>query len=69
METCYKMFKTEKIQSLNRKENRFVIKHEVMTKFSKIKSVSFYEVGIIYCVRTFEGGKIISLKDGFIGVS
>ena len=63
------MFKTEKIQSVNCKENRFIIKHEVMTKFSKIKSVSFYEVGIIYCVRTFEGGKIISLKDGFIGVS
>jgi glycosyltransferase involved in cell wall biosynthesis len=65
METCYKMFRTEKLQSLNLKENRFGFEPEVTAKISKIKGIRIYEVGISYYGRTFEEGKKISWKDGF----
>ena len=65
METCYKMFRTEKLQSLNLKEKRFGFEPEVTAKISKIKGIRIYEVGISYYGRTFEEGKKISWKDGF----
>ena len=65
METCYKMFKSEYIKSLNLKENRFGFEPEVTAKISRIPNVSIYEVGISYYGRTYEEGKKISSKDGF----
>lgn len=65
METCYKMFRREIIQSLELKENRFGFEPEVTAKISKIKGIRIYEVGISYYGRTFEEGKKISWKDGF----
>ena len=65
IETCYKMFRTEKLQSLNLKEKRFGFEPEVTAKISKIKGIRIYEVGISYYGRTFEEGKKISWKDGF----
>jgi len=65
METCYKMWKREIIQSVNIKENRFGFEPEVTAKVSRIKGVRIYEVGISYYGRTFEEGKKISWKDGF----
>jgi glycosyltransferase involved in cell wall biosynthesis len=65
METCYKMFRTDLVQSLILKENRFGFEPEVTAKISRVKGVRVYEVGISYYGRTFEEGKKISWKDGF----
>ncbi len=65
METCYKMFRTEIIQQIKLKENRFGFEPEVTAKISKMKGIRIYEVGISYYGRTFEEGKKISWKDGF----
>jgi hypothetical protein len=65
METCYKMFRTDLVQSLTLKENRFGFEPEVTAKISRVKGVRVYEVGISYYGRTFEEGKKIGWKDGF----
>ncbi|WP_281336360.1 glycosyltransferase family 2 protein [Flavobacterium eburneipallidum] len=65
METCYKMFKSDIIQSLNLKENRFGFEPEVTAKIARIPGIRIYEVGISYYGRTFEEGKKIGWKDGF----
>lgn len=65
METCYKLFKSEHIKSLNLKENRFGFEPEVTAKISRIPKIAIYEVGISYYGRTYEEGKKIGAKDGF----
>ena len=65
METCYKMWKSELVKSVNLKENRFGFEPEVTAKVSRIPGVRIYEVGISYYGRTNEEGKKISWKDGF----
>ncbi len=64
METCYKLFKREVIQSLKLKEKRFGFEPEVTAKIAKITGIRIYEVGISYYGRTFEEGKKIGWKDG-----
>ena len=64
METCYKMFNTKMIQSLDLKEKRFGFEPEVTAKISRISKIRIYEVGISYYGRTFEEGKKIGWKDG-----
>lgn len=65
METCYKLFDTKMLQSLDLKENRFGFEPEVTAKISRIQNVRIYEVGISYYGRTYEEGKKIGWKDGF----
>ncbi|HEX8515129.1 MAG TPA: glycosyltransferase family 2 protein [Bacteroidia bacterium] len=65
METCYKVFKTETIQSIKLKEKRFGFEPEVTAKISRIPDIRIYEVGISYYGRTYEEGKKIGWKDGF----
>lgn len=65
METCYKMFRRDIIQSLDLKENRFGFEPEVTAKVSRVKNVRIYEVGISYYGRTYAEGKKINWKDGF----
>lgn len=65
METCYKLFRTDIIQSLELKENRFGFEPEVTAKMSRIKDIRVYEVGISYYGRTYEEGKKIGWRDGF----
>lgn len=62
METCYKVFKREIIQSIDIKENSFGIEPEITAKIAK-KKVRIYEVGISYHGRTYEEGKKIGFKD------
>ena len=64
METCYKLFRTDIIKSLQLKEKRFGFEPEVTAKVAKIKDVRIYEVGISYYGRTYEEGKKIGWKDG-----
>ncbi|MEN9448015.1 MAG: hypothetical protein RJA25_1305 [Bacteroidota bacterium] len=65
METCYKMFRRETIQSIHLKENRFGFEPEVTAKIAKIPKIRIYEVGISYYGRTYEEGKKIGMKDAF----
>ncbi len=64
METCYKMFRREMIQSLELKENRFGFEPEVTARISRIPNIRIYEVGISYYGRTYLEGKKIGWKDG-----
>jgi glycosyltransferase involved in cell wall biosynthesis len=60
METCYKLFKSEVIKSLELNEKRFGFEPEVTSKISRIKNIRIYEIGISYYGRTYlEGKKII----------
>jgi glycosyltransferase involved in cell wall biosynthesis len=65
METCYKMFRTERIQNIVLKEKRFGFEPEITAKISRISKIRIYEVGISYYGRTYEEGKKIGWKDGF----
>lgn len=65
METCYKLFRTEMIQNVRLKENRFGFEPEITAKVSRIKDVRIYEVGISYYGRTYAEGKKINWRDGF----
>lgn len=65
METCYKMFNTQMVQSLHLREKRFGFEPEVTVKISQIPNVRIYEVGISYYGRTYAEGKKIGWKDGF----
>ena len=63
METCYKMFKREVIQSVDIKENRFGFEPEITAKIAK-QHLRIYEVGISYYGRTYDEGKKIGWRDG-----
>ena len=63
METCYKAFRREIIQSVDIRENRFGFEPEVTAKISKL-NIRIYEVGISYYGRTYDEGKKIGWKDG-----
>jgi hypothetical protein len=65
METCYKLFKTNMVQPLRLRENRFGFEPEVTAKIARIPGVRIYEVGISYYGRTYAEGKKINWKDGF----
>jgi len=65
METCYKLFRTDIIQSIRLQEKRFGFEPEVTAKVSRVKGIRIYEVGISYYGRTYEEGKKIGWKDGF----
>lgn len=65
METGYKLFKREIIQSINLRENRFGFEPEVTIKMARIPGVRIFEVGISYYGRTYAEGKKIGWRDGF----
>jgi glycosyltransferase involved in cell wall biosynthesis len=65
METCYKLFRRDIIQSLDLKEKRFGFEPEVTAKVSRVRDIRIYEVGISYYGRTYAEGKKINWKDGF----
>ncbi len=63
METCYKAFKRELIQSITIKSNRFDFEPEITAKIMK-KKIRLKEVPISYFGRGHEQGKKINWKDG-----
>ena len=65
METCYKLFNTKVIQSIQLRENRFGFEPEITAKISRVPKIRIYEVGISYYGRTYEEGKKIGWRDGF----
>jgi len=68
METCYKVFRTDLIQSLDLVEDRFGFEPEVTAKVAAQGS-RIYEVGISYSGRTYAEGKKIGWKDGIRAVA
>jgi glycosyltransferase involved in cell wall biosynthesis len=64
METCYKMFRREVIQSITIEEDRFGFEPEITAKIAH-RNLVIYEVGISYYGRTYAEGKKIGWKDGF----
>jgi glycosyltransferase involved in cell wall biosynthesis len=63
METGYKAFRREVIQSIRIEEDRFGFEPEITAKIAKGK-FRIYEVGIGYFGRTYAEGKKIGWKDG-----
>jgi glycosyltransferase involved in cell wall biosynthesis len=63
METCYKCFRREVIQSIDIEEDRFGFEPEITAKLAKSR-VRIYEVGISYSGRTYDEGKKIGWRDG-----
>jgi len=63
METCYKAFRREVIQSIDIEEDRFGFEPEVTAKIARAGH-RVYEVGISYDGRTYAEGKKITWKDG-----
>jgi glycosyltransferase involved in cell wall biosynthesis len=64
METCYKVFRREVIQSIKLNSNRFGIEPEITAKVAK-RGYRIYEVPISYYGREYWEGKKIGWKDGF----
>jgi glycosyltransferase involved in cell wall biosynthesis len=67
METCYKAFRRELIQSITIEEDRFGFEPEITAKVARA-GARVYEVPISYHGRTYEEGKKIGWKDGFRAV-
>jgi glycosyltransferase involved in cell wall biosynthesis len=63
METCYKAFRREVIQSIELQEDRFGIEPELTAKVAR-GGWRIYEVGISYSGRTYAEGKKIGWRDG-----
>ncbi len=64
METCYKVFRRDVIQSIEIEENRFGFEPEIVAKLADMR-LRIYEMGISYDGRTYEEGKKIGMADGF----
>jgi glycosyltransferase involved in cell wall biosynthesis len=64
METCYKMFRREVVQSMTIESRRFGIEPEITAKVAR-RGYRIYEVPISYYGRTYEEGKKIGWKDAF----
>ena len=62
METCYKAFRREVLQSFTLEEDRFGIEPEITAKVAAGRW-RVYEVGISYAGRTYEEGKKIGWRD------
>ncbi len=63
METCYKAFRRDIIQTIRLREDRFGFEPEVTAKLARL-NVKIYEVGVSYYGRTYKEGKKIGWKDG-----
>jgi dolichol-phosphate mannosyltransferase len=64
METCYKVFRREIIQSITIEEDRFGFEPEVVAKVAQMR-LRVYEMGISYRGRTYAEGKKIGTRDGW----
>ncbi len=67
VETCYKAFKGEIIRNMIITSQRFGFEIEVMAKVAKLKC-RVYEVPISYYGRSYDEGKKIGVKDGFMAL-
>jgi glycosyltransferase involved in cell wall biosynthesis len=64
MESCYKVFRREIVQSIDIEENRFGVEAEVVAKIAQMR-LRIYEMGISYRGRTYAEGKKAGVSDGW----
>jgi len=64
METCYKAFRSDALDGLRFRSNRFGFEPEFTAKMAK-KKKRIYEVPISYSGRDYTEGKKITWRDGF----
>jgi glycosyltransferase involved in cell wall biosynthesis len=64
METCYKAFRRELLQSINIEQNRFGFEPEITAKLAR-RGIVIREVPIRYSSRSWKEGKKIGIKDLF----
>ncbi len=65
METCYKMVRTKLLKSIPLVGSGFEIEPEITIKLAK-RAARIFEVPIRYSGRTYQEGKKIGVKDGFL---
>jgi glycosyltransferase involved in cell wall biosynthesis len=67
METCYKAFRREVLESITLEESRFGVEPEITAKIAA-GQWRVYEIGISYDGRTYDEGKKIGWRDGLRAV-
>jgi glycosyltransferase involved in cell wall biosynthesis len=67
METCYKVFRSQVIRGIRLRSNRFGFEPEVTAKVAK-GGWRVFEVPISYAGRSYEEGKKITWRDGFVAL-
>ena len=67
METCYKAVRTDLFKSIPIVSNDFRLEPELTIKLAK-REARIFEVPISYSGRTYQEGKKIGLKDGFLAL-
>ena len=73
MEVCYKAFRSEIINDIQLREDRFGFEPEVTAKIARYRKANgqrlrIYEVGISYSGREYSEGKKIGWRDGVVAV-
>ena len=68
METCYKLFDRELIDSIDLRSERFDFEPEITAKILR-RGIRIYEVPISYSGREFDEGKKITWRDGVVAVT
>lgn len=68
IETCYKMFRRDVLNSMELTSNDFGIEVEITAKISLARKWRIYEVGISYFGRSYDEGKKINWKDGVLAL-
>ena len=73
MEVCYKAFRSEIINDIQLREDRFGFEPEVTAKIGRYRKADgqrlrIYEVGISYSGREYSEGKKIGWRDGVVAV-
>jgi hypothetical protein len=64
METCFKAFRREVLESISIEEDRFGFEPEITAKVAA-GHWRIFEVGVSYNGRTYKEGKKIGWRDGF----
>ena len=64
METCYKVFRREVVQSIRLESDRFGFEPEVTAKLAAIPGIVMEEVPIRYRGRSYREGKKVTWRDG-----
>jgi len=67
METCYKAFRMDVLRTIPIRSSSFALEPEITTKVAK-RGLRVWEVPIGYQGRTYQEGKKIGLKDGFLAL-
>jgi len=68
METCYKAVRTDLLKSIPIVSNDFRLEPELTIKLAK-REARIFEVPIGYSGRTYQEGKKIGLRDGFLALA